>query len=77
MIEQVVRHPKTRLNTPHIDLLWIYVWDPITPIEESMSRRAASRIDEMGSGESCLPATLDIFGLLRLTKYYEKIQSTF
>ncbi|CAN5396468.1 hypothetical protein BH18THE2_BH18THE2_38210 [soil metagenome] len=39
-----------RLNTPYIDLLWIHVWDPI---EESMRvAGAATRIDEMGSGES-------------------------
>lgn len=39
-----------RLNTPYIDLLWIHVWDPI---EESMRvAGSASRIDEMGSGES-------------------------
>ena len=25
-----------RLNTSYIDLLWIHVWDPMTPIEEVM-----------------------------------------
>jgi aryl-alcohol dehydrogenase-like predicted oxidoreductase len=23
-----------RLNTPYIDLLWVHIWDPMTPIEE-------------------------------------------
>ena len=25
-----------RLNTSYIDLLWIHIWDPMTPVEESM-----------------------------------------
>jgi hypothetical protein len=37
----------------YIDLLWIHVWDPMTPIEDSLRvAGAASRMDEMGSGES-------------------------
>jgi aryl-alcohol dehydrogenase-like predicted oxidoreductase len=26
----------TRLRTDHIDLLWVHIWDPDTPIEETM-----------------------------------------
>jgi aryl-alcohol dehydrogenase-like predicted oxidoreductase len=50
MIEQVVRYPKTQLNTPHIDLLWIHVWDPMTPIEVSMSCRSGQSHRRDGIG---------------------------
>jgi aryl-alcohol dehydrogenase-like predicted oxidoreductase len=33
---QSVEASLKRLNTSYIDLLWIHVWDPMTPIEESM-----------------------------------------
>ena len=33
---QSVEASLKRLNTWYIDLLWIHVWDPMTPIEESM-----------------------------------------
>ena len=33
---QSVEASLKRLNTSYIDLLWIHVWDPLTPIEEAM-----------------------------------------
>ena len=33
---QSVEASLKRLNTTYLDLLWIHVWDPMTPIEESM-----------------------------------------
>lgn len=33
---QSVKASLKRLNTSYIDLLWIHLWDPMTPIEESM-----------------------------------------
>jgi aryl-alcohol dehydrogenase-like predicted oxidoreductase len=33
---QSVEASLKRLNTSYIDLLWIHIWDPMTPIEEVM-----------------------------------------
>lgn len=35
-LRRSVRGSLERLGTDHIDLLWVHVWDPATPIEETM-----------------------------------------